>query len=162
MRRTIGSGTPIHCSIWSRRMPAAIETISGRASPSVAWSPAQTSRMTCGFTASRTVVAFARASNVFACVATRKSRASAERGPSSGSATAIERASTPARINAPIRLRAMLPPPMKAVWPGFGIRDSGMDAIVASGRRDSRASIASAHWWSATAISLSRLRERVG
>src|SRR5262250_3412965 len=38
----------------------------------------------------------------------------------------------PAPINPPIRLRAMLPPPMKAMERGFGIRDSGFDGIASA------------------------------
>src|SRR5690606_12878372 len=65
--------------------------------------------------------AAAAAAPASACTWTPKSRASASRSASTGSATCSDVAATPRATMPPTRLRAMLPPPMKAVADGSGV-----------------------------------------
>ena len=116
---------------------------------------------TCGLTASTIVAGAARRHRRCAHASRRRNRARAHaRSAASGSATAIDGARTPPRISAPIRLRAMLPPPMKAMRAGirdsgFGIRGHRSEAVSYC-----RASISSALM--RRSLPLSRLRERAG
>ena len=96
-------------------MPAAIETISGCADCTQSRNPSHTDFIICGLTA-RTMTFASRAASAFdACVAIAKSRASESRNSAFGSDASMFRADTPLRRSPPIRLRAMLPPPMKAI-----------------------------------------------
>jgi hypothetical protein len=121
MQRTIaGAAMPASSpssqrASWLVVMPAAIEITSGRLAADCDASASQTARITCGFGASSQIAAPSTAMALSSNTATPKSRASASRSSGTGSATRIADAGVPREIRPPIRLRAMLPPPMKAI-----------------------------------------------
>ncbi len=113
---------PASCAM---RMPAAIETTSGRERATAAAISAHTGFITCGLTASTSTPAPSAAAAALSCTSTPKSRASAWRRSRLGSATTMDACVAPPRASAPIRLRAMFPPPMNAMRACCcGIRDS--------------------------------------
>lgn len=113
--RTTARPPPSQPSIWSLRRPAAIDTNSGAGSAMAGASRVQTPAITCGLTASSTSSAPARAATASSPATTPKSRASARRASGSGSATRMRSPGWPRPRRPAIRLRAMLPPPMKAM-----------------------------------------------
>jgi hypothetical protein len=132
MQRTTATSPPSQSSICSTRIPAAIEMINGRRASAGSRRDSQTAFITCGFTARTHIVASRTASVLADDAATPNCRASACARLLSGSPTVNDAGSAPARISPPIRLRAMLPPPMKAMRaeePGLGRRESGIGDI---------------------------------
>ena len=120
MQRTTGSSPPSHCWIRATGMPAAMDTTSGRAACAGPASGSQAARMACGLTASSHSPAPATAGGPSSKPCTPKSATSAWRNSATGSATRMREVSKPRRDRPPIRLRAMLPPPMKARVSGEG------------------------------------------
>ena len=121
MQRTIAGAAAPELSPSSQRascvivMPAAIEITSGRRADAWDANASQTARITCGFAASSQIAAPSTATALSSNTATPKSRASASRSSRTGSATRIADAGVPRAIRPQIRLRAMLPPPMKVI-----------------------------------------------
>ena len=141
MQRTMACCPPSRRSIWAMRMPAAMEMTSGFHARNGVASAAQTSCITCGFTASTTQSAPAAASALSVKTRTSNSRANASRVSARGSATRIDAGGTPRARCAPIRLRAMLPPPMKAM-----VRGSDCSDISATSATNRRPIVAAAAW----------------
>src|SRR5690606_8146171 len=96
-------------------MPAATDTATGRPARAAVANSWQTPRITCGLTANIHTPAPRTASAPDSKVRTPKSASSALRVDSLGAATRIEPGSAPPASRPPIRLRAMLPPPMNAM-----------------------------------------------
>ena len=116
--RTTAASPPSQRSIWAEVMPAATDTATGRSALAAACRSSQTPRITCGLTANIHTPAPCTASAAVWNVATPKSCCSPRRVDSLGAATRIVPGSVPLAIRPPIRLRAMLPPPMNAMAAG--------------------------------------------
>src|SRR5688572_18433866 len=115
MARTSATSPPSQRPRSARRMPAATDTTSRLPSAIDVAIPAATRRTSCGFTAITIVSAPAAAAALSAVARMPYSRSSAALRAPTGSATVMKEASTPRARNAPIRLVAMFPPPMKAI-----------------------------------------------
>src|SRR5690606_14802020 len=100
---------------WAVVMPAAIDSSSGCRDCASPASDSQTERITCGLTASTQVSARSAAASAVSWVPTPKSACSAWRNAGTGSATCRRPGGWPRPTSPPIRARAMLPPPMKAI-----------------------------------------------
>src|SRR5690606_33189925 len=115
--RTTATSPPSQRSICPEVMPAATDTASGRAACAASASSRHTPGMTWGLTANIHTGAPCTASIADANVATPKSRSSASRVDWLGATTRMSPGAVPRPMRPPIRLRAMLPPPMKAIFP---------------------------------------------
>ncbi|MNV36314.1 hypothetical protein D3C71_1277870 [compost metagenome] len=111
--RTTAGLPPSQRSSCSLVMPAAMDSTSGCWLRASVDNDAHTSRSTCGLTASTHTAPCAAASAAPAWACTPKSACSWSRSACTGSATWMSPAGTPWRTRPAIRLRAMLPPPMK-------------------------------------------------
>ena len=112
MVRTIAMPPPAQRSMSASRTPAAIDTRSGRCSPSTGASACTTVFMICGLTASTTVAQCDATTPLSPPALTPKRRARASSFGVSGSDTQIVPGAVPVATSPPMRLVAMLPPPM--------------------------------------------------
>jgi len=132
MARTTAAWPPSQRVSWAVVIPAAIDTTSGLSCEAAKASPWHTARITCGLTANSHSPAPCTASVAASNTCTPNWPASAWRSSATGSATRIVAGSVPRAISPPIRLRAMLPPPMKAIVDsGAGTGDGGLGAVMA-------------------------------
>ena len=114
MVRTMAVSLPSQPRRAVSRIPAAIEITSTRCAAITSASSTVTDLITRGLTASTTASACSTALRLSCVVATEKRCASRSVCCGSGSATRIRSGFQPSAMRPPTRLRAMLPPPIKA------------------------------------------------
>src|SRR5579863_2389320 len=115
MARTIASPPPSQCSRSGAAMPAAMERTSGLRAWTAAATLSAAGFITCGFTANTTTSASCTAAAPSALIRTGIRLAMSARCSALGSETLMRPGLQPLATRPPTRLRAMLPPPMKAM-----------------------------------------------
>ena len=114
--RTMAMSPPAQRFMSASRTPAAIDTRSGPCAPSTGASASTTGRMICGLTASTTVAQCDTTAPLSLSVWTPNRSLRSSSFGVSGSETRIVRGGVPFATSPPMRLAAMLPPPMNPMF----------------------------------------------